>query len=289
VSRSAALGEAREVRIPAGTIRYREKGSGRPIVFVHGILVNGDLWRQVAPALSADFRCIVPDWPLGSHELPLNANADLSPPGVARIVADFIAALELQDVTVVGNDTGGAITQILVTEHPERIGGLVLTSCDAYENFLPIAFRYLQWISRLPGSMSTVAATLRVPALHRTPLVFGLVTKRPIEPAIRDSYFDPVRRNADVRRDLRKLLREISKRYTLAAADKLERFDQPALVAWAAEDRIFPSKHGERLATALPQGRLELIEDSYAFIPEDQPARLAELIAGFMREPVPTR
>jgi pimeloyl-ACP methyl ester carboxylesterase len=137
--------------------------------------------------------------------------------------------------------------------------------------------------------MSTGDATLRVPARHRTPLVFGLVTKRPIEPAIRDSYFDPVRGNADVRRDLRKLLKGISKRYTLAAAEKLERFDRPALIAWAAEDRVFPPEHGERLAAALPKARLELIADSYAFIPEDQPARLAELIAGFMREPVAAR
>src|SRR5437773_12372991 len=131
MSMSDQLGERKEVSLASGTIRYRERGSGEPIVFVHGLLVNGDLWRNVVPELSKDFRCITPDWPLGSHELPMSPDADLSPPGVAKIVADFIAALELEDVTLVGNDTGGAVCQLVVTEYPDHIARLVLTSCDA--------------------------------------------------------------------------------------------------------------------------------------------------------------
>ena len=145
-----------EIRLPQGTVRYREAGSGRPIVFVHGLLVNGALWRKVTPGLESDYRCIVPDLPLGSHRIPMDEDADLSPPGVARLISDFLAALDLDGVILVGNDTGGAICQLVAAHHPERLGGLVLTPCDAYENFLPPAFRPLQYAARVPGLITAL-------------------------------------------------------------------------------------------------------------------------------------
>src|SRR5919202_6091463 len=126
MSVSDALGERRRVDVEAGTIDYRERGSGPPLVFVHGVGVNGDLWRRVAPALADGHRCIVPDLPLGSHSRPLREDADLSLPGLARMVADLLAALDLQDVTIVASDTGGAVSQWLVGHHGERIAHLVL-------------------------------------------------------------------------------------------------------------------------------------------------------------------
>src|SRR5688500_14512374 len=118
---SESLGQEKQVQLTQGTIEYRERGTGEPIVFVHGALVNADLWRKVVPQLAKDFRCIAPDLPLGAHTLPMPAGADTSPPGVAKLIADFIAALDLDNVTLVGNDTGGAICQLVVTNHPERI------------------------------------------------------------------------------------------------------------------------------------------------------------------------
>ena len=161
MSTSESLGTVNEVTLPQGTVRYRERGTGQPLVFVHGLLVNGDLWRKVVPELSKDFRCITPDWPLGSHELPLRADADLSPPGVAKIVADFIAALDLEDVTLIGNDTGGAICQLVVAEHPDRIGRLVLTSCDALDVFPPAMVGYLPIAARVPGGIWLLTQSLR--------------------------------------------------------------------------------------------------------------------------------
>src|SRR5262249_37104928 len=131
------------VELPQGPVRYRESGTGDPIVFVHGLLVDGELWRDVASRLQDDYRVIVPDLPLGSQEEALPPGAALSPPGLARIVADFLEALDLRDVTLVGNDTGGAICQLVVTEHPERVKRLVLTPCDAYEEFPPPTFKPL--------------------------------------------------------------------------------------------------------------------------------------------------
>src|SRR5205807_7841675 len=135
------LGEQAEAEISAGRIRYRELGNGSPIVFLHGIVANGALWRRVAPRLAGDHRCVVPDWPLGSHELGLKPGVDMSLPGLADLVGDFLAALGLDDVTLVANDTGGAIAQWVAIRHPERLARLVLTPCDAFANFLPLALR----------------------------------------------------------------------------------------------------------------------------------------------------
>ncbi len=287
MSVSEALGEIKEVRLQQGTIRYRERGAGEPIVFVHGFFVNGDLWRKVVPELAGSFRCITPDWPLGSHELPMNPDADLSPPAVAKLVADFLAALDLEAATLVGNDTGGGLCQILATEHPERIGRLVLTNCDGYDYFPPPLFRPLFWGTvHVPGFAFLVVQSLRLAWVRQLPIAFGWLTKRTIEPEIFDSYLASARANRAVLRDAIKFLKGVPRNHTLAASSNLGHFTRPVLIAWSPEDRVFPMKLGERLSHAFPNARLERIEDSYAFVPEDQPQRLAELIAAFMRQPV---
>jgi pimeloyl-ACP methyl ester carboxylesterase len=283
VSISDQLGELREVELPQGTIRYRERGAGQPIVFVHGVLVTGDLWRNVVPALASDFRCVTPDLPLGAHELPMNREADLSPPGIAALLAGFLDALDLKSVTLVGNDTGGAVCQMLVTSRPERVGRLVLTDCDAYDNFPPFMFRYLKWSAFLPGSTFLLAQSMRFRPLRRLPFAFGWLTKRPIDRDVEDSYVRNIAASAGVRRDGARLLRSISPAQTRAVAEKLPGFDQPVLIAWAPEDRFFPFQHAERLARDFPNARLERIEDSRTFVPEDQPERLAALISEFVR------
>jgi pimeloyl-ACP methyl ester carboxylesterase len=272
----------REVSLTQGTIRYRDTGEGQPIVFVHGLLVNGLLWRKVTPLLQGEFRCIAPDWPLGSHSIPLREGADRSPRGIAHLIADFLQEMDLEGVTIVANDTGGAIAQLLVTERPERVGRLVLTPCDAYENFLPLAFRPLQWMARVPGALTLAVQGMRSPALRRSPLGFGMLTRRPIPDEILAAWVRPFLKDAAVRRDTIGLLRGIDPKDTLAAAEKLRDFDRPTLIAWAPEDRFFKLRFAERLAQTIPDARLERVEDCLTFMPEDQPERLAELIAQFL-------
>jgi pimeloyl-ACP methyl ester carboxylesterase len=272
--------------LPQGTIHVRDTGrpDGPPVVFVHGLLVDGSLWRKVVPSLEGELRCIWPDWPLGSHRTPMAPGADLSPRGVAHLVADALAAMELERVTLVGNDTGGAICQLVATERPERLGRLVLTDCDAFENFLPPMFRGLQIAARVPGLLNALVQPMRIRALRRLPMAYGLVTKRPIDHAVTDAWLRPFLQQREVRRDTAKLLRGITRRDTLAAAERLRRFERPTLLAWAREDRAFPVAHAHRLAALLPDARVEEIPDSLTFIPEDQPERLADAIARFVRE-----
>jgi pimeloyl-ACP methyl ester carboxylesterase len=282
MSVSEALGELRTVRVPAGTLEYRERGSGPPVVFVHGVAVNGDLWRKVAPELAGTHRCIAPDVPLGGHSIALDGDPDLSLFGVARIVADFLEALNLSDVVIVANDTGGAVSQALVGRYPERVGRLMLTSCDAFENFPPKAVAYLPWLARVPGAFRPVAQSLRLRPIQRLPLTYGWASQRPIERRIMDSYIAGLRTNAGVRRDFARMLRATDKRDTMEAAELLRGFDKPALVVWAADDKFFPREHGRRLAELLPQGRFELVENSRTFIPEDNPAALVKILQEFL-------
>jgi pimeloyl-ACP methyl ester carboxylesterase len=274
-----------EVHLPQGTIRYREDGTGEPLLFVHGVLVNGALWRKVVPRLAKDFRCIVPDWPFGSHETPLSPDADFSPPALARMIVDFMDALGLENATLVGNDTGGAFCQLVATDHPERVSRLVLTSCDVYDRFPPPLFKPLATITKVPGSVWLITQSLRPRMAQRLPIAFGWVTKRQPDKTVVDEWLGPVRTSRGVRRDVGKIFRALDSRYTIEAAEKLKSFDKPVLLAWATEDRLFPIEYARRLAADLPDATLEEIDDSYTFIAEDQPERLAEAIAGFVRRP----
>lgn len=282
MNRSEELGREHLVTLPQGEIRYFERGSGRPVVFVHGVLVNAELWRAVVPGVAeAGFRCIAPDWPMGAHELPMRPDADLTPTGHADLIARFLEELDLRDVIIVANDTGGALTQILMTRHPERIERVVLTPCDCFDYFFPPLFKPLSALAKVPGSMQLVAALTRVRALYRTPFFLGWMSKREIPRRITEIYFEPLRRSAAVRRDARKLLSTAHPRYTQAAAEKLHSFDRPVLLAWASEDRVFPMRLGRRLAALLPDARLVEIEDSYLFVTEDQPEALVSHIVEF--------
>jgi len=271
----------KQITLEQGTIDYRDEGEGATLVFVHGLLVDGRLWREVTPPLTSSYRCVVPDWPLGSHRSPLSAGADRSPRGIARLIADFLDALELSDVTIVANDTGGAISQILAAEHPQRLRGLVLTNCDCLENFLPPALRPLQWLAHVPGAYRLLGTMTRSARVRRSPLGFGMLTHRPLPDELTAAWTAPVRTFA-IRADFVATLKAIDKRDTLAAAEHLHERPLPTLLAWAPDDMMFPLRFAERLAAKIPGAQLEQIADSRAFVPHDQPARLAELIAEFV-------
>ncbi|MFI9451328.1 alpha/beta fold hydrolase [Amycolatopsis sp. NPDC052450] len=279
---SDLLGEVHMADLGSARVRYRDRGEGPPVVFVHGLLTNGLLWRKVAPAVAdAGFRCLTPDWPLGSHEIPV-PHADLSPPGVAALIARFLEVLDLTDATVVANDTGGALTQLLMTTSPERVGRVVLTPSDSFERFLPPMFKGLSTLARIPGGARLMVEALRWRWLL-TKTDFLWLAKHPVPDHVLDAYLLPSRRSAEIRDDLRRFTASVDNRYTLTAAERLPAFGKPVLLAWATEDRHFPLWLGEKLAGVLPNAELKTIEDSYAFVPEDQPERLSAVMVEFLR------
>jgi pimeloyl-ACP methyl ester carboxylesterase len=272
--------ERHEIDLPAGPIRYREVGEGKPIVFVHGYLVDGRLWDGVVERLSDRFRCIVPDWPIGSQKVAMRPNADLSPPGIASIVHSFLEEKGLEDVTIVGNDSGGAMSQVLVTRHPERVGRLVLTNCDTHENFPPGIFRALVRLAKLPGAMAVINAPFRIGAVSRA--AFRPFAKTTVPPELIADWMEPAQRDPGVKRDLKKVTVGMDNRYTIEAAEKLRGSDLPILLAWAPEDRFFPLRYAQRLAAEVDNARIVEIPDARTFVAIDQPARLAKEIATFV-------
>lgn len=268
-----------QVQLPQGTVHYSDTGDGPVVVLVHGLLVNGTLWARLRPLLAEKFRVVIPDLPLGAHRAAMNPDADLSPAGLARLVADFLAALDLREVTLVGNDTGGAICQLVAADHPGRLARLVLTNCDAYRNFLPLAFRPLQLLPRIPGATRLASRSLRSRVVR---WAFGLLAATPIPRSVHDGWVDPVRRDPGVRRDIDKVLRGITTRETMRAIATLRRFDRPVLLAWSRKDVFFRPAYAKRLAADIPGARLEWVDGSRTFVPLDAPERLAELVAGFV-------
>jgi pimeloyl-ACP methyl ester carboxylesterase len=275
----ASADQRHEVDLPAGTIRYREAGQGKPVVFVHGYLVDGRLWDGVVDSLSDRCRCIAPDWPIGAQQVAMKPDADLTPYGIAATIAAFLEALDLEDVTIVGNDSGGAMSQVLVTRHPERIGRLVLTNCDTHENFPPGIFKTMPPIAALPGGMAILAAPFRIPALARA--AFKPFSKKPIPPDLVASWMQPALHDPGVKRDAKKVTTGMNKRYTLEAAEKLRDSELPILLTWAPGDKLFPLKYAQRLAGEVPNARIVEIPDAATFVPLDQPQRLADEIAAF--------
>lgn len=269
--------------LPQGIVEYREVGEGRPLLFVHGLLVNGNLWRKVIPALAPHFRCIVPDWPLGAHRQPIEG--DTSPGGVAQMVVDFIEALALNDVTLIGNDTGGAVSQVVVTQHPERVSRLILTNCDAFEHFLPAPLHLFQPLSHLPGFMHLFVWLMRFSLMQRL-LIFPLAHHMP-ERSICESYFQPAQRDPRILADLTTTVQTITNRYTLKAANALFKFQKRVLIVWGTDDMVFRFSFAERLARAFPNAQLKAVAGSRTFVAEDQPSVLAEQIIAFVQEDVP--
>jgi pimeloyl-ACP methyl ester carboxylesterase len=282
--RAPQLGPARTLDLGGERrLRVHVTGDGPAIVFVHGALVNANLWRKVVPLLDG-FTRVALDMPLGSHLEPMPRGADLRPPALADLIADALEALELSDATVVGNDTGGGLTQILAARRPERVGAFVLTSCDAFDNFPPPLFRAVLAPARIPGAIPLAFGGLRLRPLRRLPIAFGWLASEPIERDAEDSYVLPALTRREIRRDTRRFLSGLDPAYTLDAAAKLAGWEKPALIAWSANDRFFPRAHAERLATLIPGARLEWIEGARTFSPEDRPERLAELIGAFAGE-----
>lgn len=267
------------IEINAGTIHFEEFGpkDGRPVVFVHGYMMGGHMWRPLSARLAErGLRCIVPTWPLGAHPEPLRPGADRTIRGVAGIVADTLAALDLQDVVLVGNDTGGVVTQLVAVHHPERIGTLVLTSCDAFEHFPPPILQPLIRAARSKALVRILTQAMRIPAVRRK--AYAGLAHSDIDALTRE-WVRPARSNPAIAEDLRHLTLSLRTAVTTAVAARLPEFGKPTLIAWSADDVFFPVGDGERLARIIPQARLEVITGARTYSMLDQPDRLADLVS----------
>lgn len=272
------------IELSTSTVEYTETGQGPVIVLVHGLLMDSSLWQSVIADLAADHRCIAPTLPLGAHREAVHPDADLSMAGIARLLAEFLDHLDLRDVTLVGNDTGGALVQLLMAEGNARIGRAVLVSCDAFGHFPPrVTGTTLLLAGKLPPTLfGLFMQQLRLRAVRRLPIAFGWLTRR--GDAVVAGWLRPILTSAAIRRDTVHMLRAAArhKNFLVEAAAALPGFDRPALVVWASEDRVMPIEDGRRLAELVPQCKLVEVADSATLIPLDQPAVLARHLREFV-------
>jgi pimeloyl-ACP methyl ester carboxylesterase len=270
-----------QTNVSAGTLDYLDTGGDGPIVvLLHGLLMDSSLWDATIADLAADHRCIAPTLPLGAHRHPMSG--DLSLPAIAGLVEEFLDRLDLHDVALVGNDTGGALVQLVLAGKAERVGRAVLVSCEAFDNVPPgLTGKVLVLSGRLaPRLLGAFMQQLRLRAVRRLPIAFGWLTKR--GDAVTARWIRPVLASQAIRRDTVRMLRAIDGRAVAEASAALPSFHRPALVVWAAEDRVMPPEHGRRLADLLPDSRLVEIADSYTLVPLDQPASLAAAVRDFV-------
>jgi pimeloyl-ACP methyl ester carboxylesterase len=270
------------------TVDYRavgpESAAAPPVVFVHGFLANATLWSKTADALAArGVRSYAPDWPLGSHTIPVGARADQSPRGIARQVAAFMQALDLDDVTLVGNDTGGAICQFLLDSDASRVGRVVLTNCDAFTAFPPAPFGGLFKAFRSPGRIRRLLAPMRATPVRHSPAGFGLLVRKPLDPEQTRGWVEPCLRDAAIREDVARFAQQVDPSDLDAASSRLGEFAGPALWVWGAGDRFFKIQQARRLCDTFADARLIEIDNGRTFVPHDEPERLAEEVAAFAR------
>jgi pimeloyl-ACP methyl ester carboxylesterase len=275
---------AGEIELTAGTIDYEDTGGDGPvIVFLHGMMMDATLWDGLIADLSPGHRCVAPTLPLGAHRHPMKSGADLSLPAIARLVTEFLDRLDLSDVTLVGNDTGGAIVQLVLSEGAPRVTRAVLISCEAFDNLPPgLTGKVLALTGKLsPAAFRMFMQQMRLPALRKMPFAFGWLTKRGDATTAR--WMKPVLEQPAISRDAVRIIRAAfaDKSLLIRAAERLPGFSGPVLVVWARGDRVMPPEHGIRLAGLFPNGRLAEVADSYTLIPLDQPAELTRLIRDF--------
>ncbi|HET8565085.1 MAG TPA: alpha/beta hydrolase [Solirubrobacterales bacterium] len=272
-----------EVEVTAGPIEYGDSGGeGRPIVFIGGLPHDGSLWDGVVAELSPQFRCLTPVLPLGAHRKPMHPDADLSLSGLSRIVTDFLERLELRDAVVCFNDWGGAQT-LVANGETERVGGLVLVSCETEDNYPPgLAGQVAALSGWLPGGFTVMRLVLSSPRLRRLPLTYGQMSKKGVPDELMREWLRPLKRR-EIRRDLGRYVRDVrrGKRQMRDATHKLGTFDRPVLVVWDAEGKMMPNASGRALADHFPDGRYVELPDCYTLIPLDQPQALAGEIRQF--------
>ncbi len=276
---------ARTVEVPGGRIEYFEEGDGPAVVLLHGLLMNHTYWNEAMPLLPTGFRYIRPVLPIGGHRTPMDDAADLSLDGLVRIVASFLEALDLDDVTLVHNDWGGALF-LTARGLDDRVGRIVITPCEAFENFPPgLPGRMAATAARLPGGLSFAIWQMRIGWLRRLPILWGQMAKRPITREMMHGWTQHARADERIRRDTLKYgLEKFDKPKLRRDTEALRNFTGQALVLWSPENRAMPRRHGRELADLLPNGSLVEVPDTYALSALDDPPAVARHIGAFLLE-----
>jgi pimeloyl-ACP methyl ester carboxylesterase len=258
------------VQLASGRISYAEAGSGPVALFVHGVLLNSHLWRNQLAGLADVRRCIAVDL-LAHGDTEIATVQDVSVTANARMLTELLDALGVDQVDVIGNDSGGGIAQIFAATNPDRVRTLTLTNCDTHDNWPPEAFK----------PFNTLNAMLSDKAVYRSPDALGPAYERPetVSDDDIDTYLQPFVRSAQRTRDLQRFLAAFDNRHTVAIEPQLRQLRAPTLIAWATDDVYFPVKWAYWLADAIPGAKSPVeIRGARIFFPEERPETFNQLL-----------
>jgi pimeloyl-ACP methyl ester carboxylesterase len=277
-----------------GPVAWQSSGRGPALVFFAGALANHDLWRDVIAALDGRYRCVTVDLPLGAHPTALTAGADRSAASLARLLLDSLDLLDVTDATVVANDTaGGLLLLSLASGHPAlgRVGRMVLTNCESYDQFPPDALKKASALSRAFPWLASTAIRLQLRRQLGRPAVqskgIASVTATGLDPERTASFAGPGARDRRVAGDRVAAMAGFRPHLLLDAAAAIPRFDRPVLLIWGEECRFFPMAHARRLAADFPHATLVSVPGARTWVPVDNPAAVAGAIAEFVPAQVP--
>jgi pimeloyl-ACP methyl ester carboxylesterase len=277
-----------------GPLAWQSSGHGPALVFFAGALAHHGLWRDVIARLADRYRCVTVDLPLGSHPRPLAEGADRSAASLARLLPDCLDLLAVDDATVVANDTaGGLLLLSLASGHPAlgRIGRLVLTNCESYDHFPPDALKRASAAARTAPGLSRALLRLQLRLQSRWPAAqrrfAATVTANGLDRERAESFFRPALRDRRVAGDLVAAMAGFRPQLLLAAATVIPDFQRPVLLVWGEECQFFPLPHARRLAADFPNATLVPVPAAKTWVPVDNPAAVADAIAGFVPARVP--
>jgi pimeloyl-ACP methyl ester carboxylesterase len=268
-----------KIEVDGLDIEYTDTGQGPTVLFVHGVYVTGAVWNDVVAELGEGFRCIAPTWPLGAHSTPTNG-ADIGAEAAAKRIVHFMEALELTDVTVVANDTGGGLVLASLgdpTLDTSRIARLVLTNCDSYEHFPPGSFAQIVKLCRFSATLGGGIVRMLATGAGQS-FFLKAVSKHPPSHERQREVFGAFATSAGARRDAVTVTASLDPALTMRAAPAIEAFDRPVTLPWGTDDKLFPLDHARRLRDAFPNATLIEIPDCSAFVMLDAPRKLAEAI-----------
>jgi pimeloyl-ACP methyl ester carboxylesterase len=277
--------ESQTLETRLGPLAWRSSGQGPTLVLFAGAFANRDLWRDVVTALEDRYRCITVDLPLGAHPWPLSPGADRSAESLARLLLDCLELLDVDDATVVANDTaGGLVLLSLATDHPalSRVARLVLTNCDSYDQFPPDALRKASAMCRRSPRLARELFRLQARSSIGRRRGIATVTAGGLDREREESFFGPARRDERVADDFVAALAGFHPQLLVDAADAIPRFHRPVLLIWGDSDDFFPMTHARRLASEFPRATLVGVPGAKTWVPVDDPAAVADGIRTFV-------
>jgi pimeloyl-ACP methyl ester carboxylesterase len=272
------------VETPSGRISYSSAGSGPAALFVHGVVLNKHLWRHQLVGLSDIRRCIAVDL-LAHGDTEITPDQDVSVTANAKMLKEVLDALKINQVDLIGNDSGGGISQIFAALNPERVRTLTLTNCDTHDNWPPEAFKPFVDMVKSGGLRDTLDALLADKTIYRSPGALGPAYERPEIATDEDieTYLRPIIRSEQRTRDLQRFIVAFDNSHTRVIEPQLRKLEAPTLIVWGTDDVYFPVKWAHWLAETIPGAKPPVeLEGARLFFPEERAEEFNRLLRGHL-------